>query len=123
MGKLNVTHPSEEQEWAQSRVDAWVETYKKSMLTPVVLRVVDDRQPVTVAGIAAEIASLTGWSITERSLYRTLKRLEDSGLLHSAEIDAPRTGAKLKELSLTALGSQFLAGVTANLVDISGTES
>ena len=117
-----MAHPAEEQEWMDNRVESWVETYKKSMLTPVILRVVDDRQPVTVAGIASEIAARTGWAITERSLYRTLKRLQDSGLLHGAEIDAPRTGAKLKELSLTALGTQFLAGVTANLVDISGED-
>lgn len=115
-----MTHPTEEQEWADGRVESWVETYKKSMLTPVILRVVDDLQPVTIAAIAARVSSRTGWSITERSLYRTLKRLQDSGLLHSSEVAAPRTGAKLKELSLTALGAQFLAGVEASLVDISG---
>nr|WP_231715243.1 PadR family transcriptional regulator [Arthrobacter gengyunqii] len=87
------------------------------MLTPVVLRAVAERQPVTVASVAAAVAAITGWQITERSLYRTLKRLQDSGLLHSAEVDAPRTGAKRKEISLTGLGAQFLAGITASLVE------
>lgn len=111
-------HPTEEQEWVVSKVESWVETYKKSMLTPVILRAVADRQPVTVAGVAENVASLTGWSITERGLYRTLKRLQDSGLLSSEDVDAPRTGAKRKELSLTPLGTQFLAGITASLIDL-----
>ncbi len=117
MGRLSVARPVEEQEWVQARVESWVETYKKAMLTPVVLRAVAERQPVTVARVAEEVAAGTGWQITERSLYRTLKRLQDTGLLHSAEVDVPRTGAKRKEISLTGLGSQFLAGITASLVE------
>ena len=111
-------HPAEEQEWVEAKVESWVETYKKSMLTPVILRAVADRQPVTVAGVAESVASLTGWSITERGLYRTLKRLQDTGLLYGVDVDAPRTGAKRKELSLTPLGAQFLAGITASLIDL-----
>lgn len=112
-----MVRPAEEEEWVEARVESWVDTYKKSMLTPVILRAVADSQPVTVAGVAAAVAATTGWQITERSLYRSLKRLQDTGLLHSTEVDAPRTGAKRKELSLTGLGSQFLAGITASLVE------
>ncbi|MET4060928.1 DNA-binding PadR family transcriptional regulator [Arthrobacter sp. UYP6] len=108
--------PAEEDEWVQARVESWVDTYKKSMLTPVILRAVSVHQSVTVARVAADVAGDTGWQITERSLYRTLKRLEDAGFLHSAQADAPRTGAKRKEISLTRLGAQFLAGIGANLV-------
>lgn len=108
--------PTEEQEWVESRIESWVETYKKSMLTPVILSAVAARRPATVAGIAADVASRTGWTVTERSLYRSLKRLQDSGFLHSTEVDAARTGAKRKELTLTREGSQFLAGINASLV-------
>jgi len=118
-----VPHPGEEQEWVEARVESWVETYKKSMLTPVILRAVAERQPVTVASVAADIAATSGWQITERSLYRALKRLQDTGLLHSAEVDVPRTGAKRKEISLTGLGVQFLAGITASLVELSDPQS
>lgn len=111
-------HPSESQEWVSNRIDSWVETYKKSMLTPVILTLVAAHQPATVAGIADQVSSTTGWQITERSLYRTLKRLQDSGLLTSTDVSAPRTGAKRKELSLTPLGSQFLTGITANLIEL-----
>lgn len=109
-------HPAEEQEWVQSRIESWVETYKKSMLTPVVLSAVAARTPATVAAIAADVASRTGWTVTERSLYRTLKRLQDAGFLHSTDVDAARTGAKRKELSLTREGSRFLAGINRSLV-------
>lgn len=109
--------PTEDEEWVESRIDSWVETYKKSMLTPVILRIVAERQPATVAVITAEVAAFTGWRITERSLYRTLKRLQETGFLHSTETPAPRTGAKRKELSLTPVGTRFLAGVRANMID------
>lgn len=110
--------PDESQEWVADRIESWVETYKKSMLTPVVLSLVAAHQPTGVAQIADAITASTGWQITERGLYRTLKRLQDSGLLTSADVDAPRTGAKRKELSLTPLGAAFLAGVTGNLVEL-----
>ncbi|KAD3633091.1 helix-turn-helix domain-containing protein [Arthrobacter yangruifuii] len=111
-----MTRPTEDREWLEARIESWVETYKKSMLTPVILQIVADRQPATVAEVAAEVGSATGWRITERSLYRTLKRLQEAGFLHSEEVDAPRTGAKRKELSLTAEGMRFLVGINTNLL-------
>ncbi|WP_127480886.1 PadR family transcriptional regulator [Nocardioides pantholopis] len=115
--------PDESQEWVADRIESWVETYKKSMLTPVVLALVGAHQPVSVAQVAEGVAATTGWQITERGLYRTLKRLQDSGLLTSADVDAPRTGAKRKELSLTPLGADFLAGVSGSLVDLPGEQN
>ena len=110
--------PSESQEWVSDRIESWVETYKKSMLTPVVLALLAADQPAGVAEVADRVTASTGWQITQRGLYRTLKRLQDSGLLTSVDVDAPRTGAKRKELSLTPLGVEFLAGVMANLVEL-----
>lgn len=114
------THPDESQEWVAARIEAWVETYKKSMLTPVILGLVAEHQPASITDIAEGISGHTGWQVTERGLYRTLRRLEDSGLLASTDVDAARTGAKRKEISLTALGADFLSGVAANLVALRG---
>lgn len=50
-------------------------------------------------------------------LYRTIRRLQDKGFLTIAEIDAPRTGAKRKDLALSELGARFLAGVEGAAVD------
>ena len=112
------SHPSAEEEWLDHRVDSWVETYKKSMLTPIVLALIADHQPIGIAAVAEALRSATGWNVTERGLYRTLKRLEDSQLLATRQVDTPRTGAKRKELSLTDLGVAFLAGIRANLVEV-----
>lgn len=115
--------PSENEEWVSARVDAWVETYKKSMLSPVILALVATHPQVSVADVAERVEQATGWQVTERGLYRTLKRLEDSGLLLSTEVDAPRTGAKRKELSVSRLGIEFLEGVTRNTVELPGAEA
>ncbi|WP_166828454.1 PadR family transcriptional regulator [Brevibacterium limosum] len=108
----------EEQEWLDHRVDSWVETYKKSMLTPVALSLVATHQPAEISTIAEAVTAATGWQITERGLYRTIKRLQDSGLLVSAAVDAPRTGAKRKLLSLTPLGASYLSEIRGHLVEV-----
>ena len=108
----------EEQEWIDHRVDTWVETYKKSMLTPVTLSLVATHQPAEISTIAEAVTAATGWQITERGLYRTIKRLQDSGFLESSAVDAPRTGAKRKLLSLTSLGASYLSGIKDNLVEV-----
>jgi DNA-binding PadR family transcriptional regulator len=118
---VSAQRPSEDQEWVSDRIESWVETYKKSMLTPVILDLVATHQPASVAQVADGVTATTGWQITERGLYRTLKRLRDSGLLTSADVDAPRTGAKRQELSLTSLGAEFLAGVASNLIRLPST--
>lgn len=110
----------EEREWLDHRVETWVETYKKSMLTPVTLSLVGEHQPAEVSTIAESVTAATGWQITERGLYRTVKRLQDSGLLQSTAVAAPRTGAKRKLLTLTPLGASFLDGIRGNLVEVPG---
>lgn len=110
----------EEREWLDHRVESWVETYKKSMLTPVTLSLVAEHQPAEVSTIAESVTGATGWQITERGLYRTVKRLQDSGLLQSTAVAAPRTGAKRKLLTLTPLGASFLDGIRGNLVEVPG---
>ena len=116
---VDVAAPSpEEQEWIDHRVDTWVETYKKSMLTPVTLSLVATHQPAEISTIAEAVTAATGWQITERGLYRTIKRLQDSGFLESSAVGAPRTGAKRKLLSLTSLGASYLSGIKDNLVEV-----
>lgn len=111
-------HPDELEEWMNGRVESWVEMYKKAMLTPMILRLVAAHQPVTIAALTDHLTAATGWQITERGLYRTVKRLQDSGFLSGQNTDAPRTGAKRKELTLSSLGAQFQAGIDASLVEL-----
>lgn len=115
---MRPVHPDETEEWVTGRVESWVETYKKAMLTPVILRLVAIHQPVNVATLTVRLTAVTGWQVTERGLYRTVRRLQDAGLLTGENVDAPRTGAKRKELTLSPLGDQFLSGVDANLIEL-----
>lgn len=88
------------------------------MLTPVTLCLVEKHQPAEISAIAEAVTAATSWQITERGLYRTIKRLQDSGFLQSTAADAPRTGAKRKMLLLTPLGASFLSGVQGHLVEV-----
>lgn len=115
---MGPTHPDENEEWLDGRIESWVETYKKAMLTPVILRLVAIGQPIAIAALLDHLTVSTGWQITERGLYRTVRRLQDSGFLTSDDVAAPRTGAKRKELALSPLGDQFLAGIDANLIEL-----
>src|SRR5699024_5579179 len=112
------SHPTAEEEWLDHRVESWVETYKKSMLTPIVLPLIPDHQPIGMPALPEAQRAATRRNGTARGLYRTRKRLEDSQLLATSQVDAPRAGAKRKELSLTDLGVAFLAGIRANLVEV-----
>ncbi|WP_193078774.1 PadR family transcriptional regulator [Brevibacterium aurantiacum] len=110
--------PNEDEEWLDARIESWVETYKKSMLTPAILALIAEHQPAGIATITDALTQRTGWQITERGLYRNVKRLQDSGFIANTDVNAPRTGAKRKELSLTKIGKEFLAGITENFIEL-----
>lgn len=74
-----VTPTPEDTEWAQELARSWVEVYKKSATTLALLRIVRDHDPIPAAGIAPHFAERTGWTLTDRGLYRSLRRLTDSG--------------------------------------------
>ena len=98
-------------EWAQELVTGWVETYKKSATTLALLRVIRRDGPLPAAAIATQLQEMTGWGLTERGLYRTLRRLADSRVLDIERVDVDRTGMKRQDFSITATGEAFLAGI------------
>ena len=105
-----MTSPSSEvTEWVDELVSGWVEVHKKSMTTVVLLRIVDAHGPVPAATIGSEFSARTGWSINERGLYRTLKRLATSDLLAVESVPVERTGLPRKDYRLTDLGETYLA--------------
>ncbi len=59
---------------------------------------------------------VTGWSVTERRLYRTLKRLADSGALSVRKVDMARTGAKSHDFELAPLGHNYLCNIEQELL-------
>ncbi len=114
--KTDSDRPSESEEWLDELLTRWTEVYKKSMTTLVILRLVDEEAPIDVATLVPAFGESTGWTVTERGLYRTMKRLASSGLLHTDEVKVARTGAKRKDYSLTPAGRAYLERIEAELI-------
>ncbi|MFT4189411.1 MAG: PadR family transcriptional regulator [Aeromicrobium sp.] len=93
----------------------WLEVYKKSMTTLVLLRIVAEG-PTRTDDAAAAFTESTGWPLTERGLYRTLKRLTDCGFLEVTRHPGRRTGAARHEYALTDRGRRHLARLESSLV-------
>jgi DNA-binding HxlR family transcriptional regulator len=108
--------PSEDSEWAQELTARWVEVYKKSATTLVLLRIIQEQGPLSAAGLTPLLQERTGWTFTERGLYRTLRRLADSGVLAVQQVPVPRTGKPRQDFVLTVIGAEHLRGIEAGLV-------
>lgn len=87
------------------------------MTTLVLLGIVGERGPIPADVIGRALIESTGWGLTERGLYRTLRRLAATGLLTASEVAVPRTGAKRKNYELTPLGARYLARIRGELLD------
>ncbi|MBB5832692.1 PadR family transcriptional regulator [Brachybacterium aquaticum] len=107
---------SEDAEWAQELASSWVEVYKKSATTLALLRIIREHGPIAAAGIAPLVLEATGWTLTESGLYRTLRRLADSGVLSARKVDVARTGAKRQDFALTPVGAEYLRRIEAELI-------
>ena len=59
--------------------------------------------------LLTEFSARTGWTLNERGLYRTLKRLAASDLLAVESVPVERTGLPRKDYRLTDLGEIYLA--------------
>ncbi|QRZ61724.1 PadR family transcriptional regulator [Rothia sp. ZJ932] len=107
---------SAEREWVEELAASWAEVYKKSVTTLVLLRIVKTHGPISASDIQLKFEQHTGWTITERGLYRTLKRLSSSDLLAVTPASVPGTGAKRKDFTLTPAGQLYLERITEHLI-------
>lgn len=96
-------------DWVTELAASWLEVYKKSATTRELLLIIQKSGPVAATEIRVAYQESTGWDITERGLYRTLKRLGDQGLLAVTAHKVPGSGAKRKDFTLTPMGDEFLA--------------
>lgn len=106
---------SESAEWVDELVTRWVEVHKKSMTTVVLLRIVAEGGPVPAATIGQEFTRRTGWTLNDRGLYRTLKRLAETDLLSVESVPVERTGLPRKDYRLTDVGDSYLTRLEAVL--------
>lgn len=107
---------SEEEELLDELVRGWVEVYKKSATTLVLLRLIAEAGEVDTATIADALTHRAGWEHTERGLYRTLRRLSGLGLLSIREQPGYRTGARRHVYGLTDRGTRYLHGIESALI-------
>lgn len=106
----------EDAEWADELASSWVEVYKKAATTLALLRLVRDHGPVSAQDIAPLFAETTGWTLSERGLYRTLRRLAQTGSLEISQVEVPRTGARRHDFSLTRVGRAYLQRIEGQLL-------
>jgi PadR family transcriptional regulator PadR len=104
---------NESEEWLDELVASWFEVYKKSATTLILLRIIDTQGPVSAPEIGVELERRSGWTLTERGLYRTLKRLASSDLLLVDTVPVARTGLRRNEFSLNDFGRRYLARIEA----------
>lgn len=104
---------SEADEWLDELVTSWVEVHKKSATTLLLLRIVAVIGPAPATEIGGELNRRTGWAVTERGLYRTLKRMASNDLLDSQDVAVPRTGVARKDFTITAFGRRYLERIQA----------
>lgn len=71
-----MTKPNETDEWLAELIDSWTDVYKKSMTTYLTLQIIKTKAPTGAIEIMMDLNEATGWQITERAMYRTLRRLE-----------------------------------------------
>lgn len=105
-----------EREWVEELAGSWIEVYKKSATTLVLLRIISQNGPIPAQEIHTAFETKTGWSITERGLYRTLKRLASLGLLAITPVSVPGTGAKRKDFTVTPAGTLYLERIAESLI-------
>lgn len=106
----------EEDELLDELVRAWVEVYRKSATTRVLLRMIADDGPMNTSTVSETLARRTGWEPTERGLYRTLRRLSGLGLLAVHAQPGQRTGRQQHVYEITERGTAYLQRIEAALV-------
>jgi DNA-binding PadR family transcriptional regulator len=93
----------------------WSETFKKSMATYVILSILA-KESSWSKEIHKAIKSVTNskLSLDEKSLHRSLRRLEKYGLINHEKRGGKKTGAERKVYSITEDGQKFLDLINKN---------
>ncbi len=97
----------ESEELLAEIIDRWTEVHKKSMVMLLLLLALTER-PMWSKELEQWLLDIAGWDISERGLHRTLKRMNNLGLIEYIEIEAPRTGIKRKDYRVTDFGDKTL---------------
>ena len=102
------------QELVDEQAYSWTEMHKKSALSYLILAALQ-KQPMWSKELEKYIATTTGWSISERALYRVLNRMHMQGSVEFTAESAERTGAERKVYAISPEGSALLAAMRSEL--------
>ena len=106
-----------EQTNLENLLSQWEETYKKGLLSFWLLLLLAQRKayPYEVKAAITEMSRNT-INVDENSIYRSLNRLADSGIVDS-EVLPSETGPSRRYFFLTALGHELLTRfITRNIL-------
>lgn len=102
------------QELVDEQAYSWLEMHKKSALAYLVLCALD-KDAMWSKDLALWITKMTDWAITERSLYRVLRRMQKQGSIAFSSETAARTGAERKVYRMTPEGKALLLTMRSEL--------
>lgn len=102
------------QDLVDEQVYSWTEMYKKSAISFLVLAALATKN-MWSKDIGGWIRQTSGWEMSERSLYRVLRRMEKQGSIEFTTEPVARTGAERKVFALTSEGEAILNSVRKEL--------
>ncbi len=102
------------QELVDEQAYSWTEMHKKSALSYLVLAALQ-KQPMWSKELEKYITNTTGWSISERALYRVLNRMHKQGSIEFTAESAERTGADRKVYAISHEGKSLFAAMQNEL--------
>ncbi len=104
----------ESRELVDEQAYSWLEMHKKSALSYLVLCALE-KEKMWSGNLTAWITSATSWTITEKGLYRVLRRMQKQGSIMFSSEAAARTGAERKVYRMTPEGQALLLAIRSEL--------
>lgn len=98
------------QDLVDEQAYSWTEIHKKSALSYVILTALQ-KHSMWSKELEKYITEITGWSISERALYRVLNRMHKQGSIEFTAESAERTGADRKVYAISPEGSALLTAM------------
>ena len=103
------------QELVDEQIYSWTEMHKKSAVSFLVLSALKDNK-MWSKDLESWIRTTTGWNISERSLYRVLRRMQKQGSIQFEAEPVARTGAERKVYAMTPEGKSLLTFFRSPLI-------
>ena len=106
------------QELVEEQAYSWLEVHKKSALSYLVLTALQ-KEHMWSKDLGDWISQKTDWTVTEKGLYRLLRRMQKQGSIVFTSEPAARTGAERKVFKITAEGEALLRAMQKELAYLS----